>query len=411
MNKSSKPTKGPLRIAGPRPFSSRISKVLRPEHLPVVPPLPLAPSRELHRPVLHDVRPVEPVRVRRLEHRRLGLGESLVEPGRPRRRRPPFPVAVPPEVRPAVRARRRREAVQRRAALDVGPPRPGPVDGPLGEEHDVPGPRDGVDDVLPVLVPVDHTRGHGEVALVRPGHDAEAAVVRPVLPAQDDVAPQQARSDLSRAAAVGEVRAVLARDAVDGPPVQGEALPAPVVHEHEGDVVEAVPPPEYAREQRPEAGVGEDRLEDPALPGVPLEYPPQVEAGGPVAVHGRSPRGVPERGVRPGHGLVRVGRYRGVAGGDLVGRQYAPHDEEAVQVEEVPLGVRHGRGMRRGDGAVRHPRRRAEERRRVRRCVRPVRRRRVSEGGHGELRRVPARRSREGAAARSPTGPRSCCAR
>ncbi|EJK64438.1 hypothetical protein THAOC_14824, partial [Thalassiosira oceanica] len=154
MNKSSKPTKGPLRIAGPRPFSSRISKVLRPEHLPVVPPLPLAPSRELHRPVLHDVRPVEPVRVRRLEHRRLGLGESLVEPGRPRRRRPPFPVAAPPEVRPAVRARRRREAVQRRAALDVGPPRPGPVDGPLGEEHDVPGPRDGVDDVLPVLVPV-----------------------------------------------------------------------------------------------------------------------------------------------------------------------------------------------------------------------------------------------------------------
>ncbi|EJK61713.1 hypothetical protein THAOC_17752, partial [Thalassiosira oceanica] len=316
MNKS-KPTKGPLRIAGPRPFSSRISKVLRPEHLPVVPPLPLAPSRELHRPVLHDVRPVEPVRVRRLEHRRLGLGESLVEPGRPR-------------------------PVQRRAALDVGPPRPGPVDGPLGEEHDVPGPRDGVDDVLPVLVPVDHTRGHGEVALVRPGHDAEAAVVRPVLPAQDDVAPQQARSDLSRAAAVGEVRAVLARDAVDGPPVQGEALPAPVVHEHEGDVVEAVSLSEYAREQRPEAGVGEDRLEDPALPGVPIEYPPQVEAGGPVAVHGRALRGVPERGVRPGHGLVRVGRYRGVAGGDLVGRQDVPHDEEAVQVEEVPLGVRHG---------------------------------------------------------------------
>mmetsp|Transcript_19462 Transcript_19462/g.39855 ORF Transcript_19462/g.39855 Transcript_19462/m.39855 type:complete len:342 (+) Transcript_19462:756-1781(+) len=303
--------------------------------------LPPTPLRNLHTPVLPDIRPIQPICIWRLQHRSLRLVQILIKLLRPHRR--PARTGISLKIRPPIRHRRRRKPIQSTPPLHVRIPTHRSVHRPFRKQHHIPRLGRRLNDVFLMHQPIHHPLGHFEIRLMTPGNDAEPPVSGIVIH-QHDIAPQQRRPYLPVVTRVRQVGIVLSRRAIHRPPVQLKPLPSLIVHQHEGKVVQSISLPQQAVEEGNQLGMRQNRLEDARFDLPPFEDAPQIDAGGAGAVHGRASDGVAEGGVgaRDGGGEVRVDG--GVAGGDFGGGEDVADDEVAVEVEEVAVGFGHGGG-------------------------------------------------------------------
>mmetsp|Transcript_25592 Transcript_25592/g.54648 ORF Transcript_25592/g.54648 Transcript_25592/m.54648 type:complete len:405 (+) Transcript_25592:871-2085(+) len=294
--------------------------------------------RDLHRhAVVQDVGTVQAVGVGWFQNGTLCGCQVVVHRGRPT-------ASLVAEIAPSIDVGGGRKPIKGGPALFGTRPRLRSVHRPLAKENHVARLGGGLDDKFLVLFSVDHPPGHLEVRLVRAGHDAKASVAGVVVP-QDDVAAQQGRTDRPVVAVVGQVRVVLAGGAIDGPPVQLEALRSHVLRQDHRQVVHPVALAEDPVEDRDEARVRQYRLEDARLGLSPLEAPAQVHPSGALPEKAGPLDGVAEVAVGSLDHLVGV-VVDGVVGlGDLFRRQDASDDQVAVEVEEIPLVLRHFGGI------------------------------------------------------------------
>mmetsp|Transcript_15346 Transcript_15346/g.43881 ORF Transcript_15346/g.43881 Transcript_15346/m.43881 type:complete len:379 (-) Transcript_15346:131-1267(-) len=278
------------------------------------------------------------------------------------------------QVAPAVGGPGRGEAVDHRPPLVLRGPGQGPVQRRLREDEAVTGPEARLAHELRELLvgEVREVRGDGEVALVGPGHDTEAAVpwagLRELHAHGEELVAHLPVPEL-----VGEGPGGLAALG-DGPAVQRVPLGALALRDHEGGVVQPVPGAQQLVEHRRDGGVRQHGAEGLAVRPRPAEHAAHVEAAGP-AVPGQRPgvapvqAGGPERPRALVQVRLDVGVDRLVRQLHLLGREGGGQDDVAVEVEEVlvlerqPLAAAAGQGhvvlvaqLRRQVARMPHPR-------------------------------------------------------
>mmetsp|Transcript_13419 Transcript_13419/g.37768 ORF Transcript_13419/g.37768 Transcript_13419/m.37768 type:complete len:388 (-) Transcript_13419:7-1170(-) len=248
------------------------------------------------------------------------------------------------KVAPTVNVGGGRKSEQCRSALFVAHPGLCAVHRPLAKENDIPRLGRGLDHKVLVFFSVHHAPRHLEIGLVRARHDAKAAVPGVVVP-QNDVAAQQRGRDGSVVAVVGQKGVVGTRGAIDGPPVELESLRSLVLRQDHGQVVHPVSLAEESVKDGDQAGVRQDRLEDPRVCLSPLQATAEIHPTGSLAVILGSLPGVPEIAVGAFHHFVGVSVDGGVGLRYFLRREDSPHDQVSVQVKEVSLVLGHFDGI------------------------------------------------------------------